>query len=379
MIPVSNNPFYLTSWMPEAFFCGRERDIRTLTANIRKGDNTLLYAAPQTGKSALLYQTLLRPEIRDGYHTLYVPLRGTKSQYDFFCALRDALRCKNVFSTYPSTYPDGVVRRVEALDAGLFRTAAGGNGEELRWASEAAVEETLFLLDKNGPGVVVFDDFHEIEYYERSMAALLRTHIQFLANTHFIYASGDLPKVWKIFDNPKEPFYHSASTYTPGAVSTDDYLAFCQKCMALGGKTISRESVGHVCSLFRGNMGHMQEVMHRAYDRPERDVTPDVIDEVIGKILEERRNIYKDLLDGLGSDDLRNMVIMLGREGVVRHEELVEKARWYGVSEGADVFELWKELSFRADPIALRRDDGYYLANGMLRLWISWGFFAIYC
>lgn len=379
MVPVSNNPFYLTPWMPEAFFCGRERDIRTLTANIRKGDNTLLYAAPQTGKSALLYQTLLRPEIRDGYHTLYVPLCGTKSQYDFFCALRDALRCKNVFSTYPSTYPDDVVRRVEALDAELFRTAAGGNGEELRWASEAAVEETLFLLDKNGPGVIVFDDFHWIEYYERSMAALLRTHIQFLANTRFIYAGGDLPTLWKIFDSPKEPFYHSASTYTPNAVSTDDYLAFCQKCMALGGKTISRESVEHVCSLFRGNMGHMQEIMHRAYERPERDVTPDVIDEVIGKILEERRNIYKDLLDGLGSDDLRNMVIMLGREGEVRHEDLVEKARWYGVSEDADVFELWKELSFRAVPIALRRGDVYYLANGMLRLWISWGFFAIYC
>lgn len=379
MIPVSNNPFYLSPWMPEAFFCGREKDIRTLTANIRKGDNTLLYAAPQTGKTSLLYQLLRWSEIRDEYHTLYVVLRGTKSQYDFFCALRDALRCKNVFSTYPSTYPDNVVKRAEALDAELFRTAAGGNSEELRWASEAAVEEMLFLLDKNGPGVVVFDDFHEIEYYERSMAALLRTHIQFLANTRFIYASGDMPMVWKIFDSPKEPFYHSASTYTPRDIPVDDYLAFCQKCMALGGKTISRESVELVCSLFRGNMGHMQEVMHRAYEAPDVAVTPAVIEEVIGKILEQRRNIYKDFMEGLGSDDLRNMVIMLGREGIVRHEDLVEKARWYGVSEDADVFELWRELSFRAVPIALRRDDGYYLANGMLRLWISWGFFAICC
>ncbi len=373
MIPVPNNPFYLTPWMPEDFFCDRERDIRILAANIRKRDNTLLYAAPSAGKTALLYRLLWRPEIRENYHTLYVPLSGTKEQYGFFCALRDALLLKGMLSTYPAS----VAKEVEALADGL--PAADAPGEAFRYAVEEAVEKTLFLLDASGPGVIVFDDFHWIEYYERSMAALLRTHIQFLTNTRFIYAGGDLPTLWKIFDSPKEPFYHSASTYTPNAVSTDDYLAFCQKCMAQGGKTISRESVEHVCSLFRGNMGHMQEVMHRAYERPEQDVTPDVIDEVIGKILEERRNIYKDLMDGLGSDDLRNMVIMLGREGEVRYGEMAEKALEYGVSDDADVFDLWKKLSFRAVPIALRRDDVYYLANGMLRLWISWGFFAIYC
>ena len=285
MKPVPENPFYLTPWMPEEFFCDREGDIRGLMSNVRIGANTVLYAPPSAGKTALLYRFLRRPEIRNNYRTLYVALRGTKSQYDFFCALRDALRCKGVFSTYPSTYPDSVVRWAEAMDAGLFRTAAGGDREELRRAAEAAVEEMLFLLDKNGPGVVVFDDFHEIEHYDRSMAALLRTHIQFLFNTRFIYSSGDLPTLWKIFDNPEEPFYHSASTYAPKNIPVNEYLAFCQRCMALCEKTIGRDSVGLVCSLFRGNMKHMQEIMHCAYERPEKNVTPEIVDRVIEDIL----------------------------------------------------------------------------------------------
>lgn len=371
MKPVSENPFYLTPWMPEGFFCDREGDIRGLMSNVRIGANTVLYAPPAAGKTALLYRFLRRPEIHENYRTLYVALRGTKSQYDFFCALRDALRCKNVFSTYPSTYPDNVVERAEVLDAGLFRTAARGVREELRRAAETAVEEMLFLLDKNGPGVVVFDDFHEIEHYDRSMAALLRTHIQFLFNTRFIYSSGDLPTLWKIFDNPEEPFYHSASTYAPKDIPVDEYLAFCQRCMALCEKTIGRESVELVCSLFRGNMKHMQEIMHCAYERPEKNVTPEIVDRAIEDILSRRGDTYRRFLGGLESDNLRNMVIMLGREGEVRQEEMEDKAHQYGVSDDTDIVELWKELSFRAVPIALRRDGAYYLADGMLRLWIS--------
>jgi len=371
MKPVPENPFYLTPWMPEEFFCYREGDIRGLMSNVRIGANTVLYAPPSAGKTALLYRFLRRPEIRNNYRTLYVALRGTKSQYDFFCALRDALRCKGVFSTYPSTYFDSVVERVEVLDAKLFRTAAGGDREELRRAAEAAIEEMLFLLDKNGPGVVVFDDFHEIEHYDRSMAALLRTHIQFLFNTRFIYSSGDLPALWKIFDNPEEPFYHSASTYAPKDIPVNDYLAFCQRCMAHGGKAIGRDSVELVCSLFRGNMKHTQEVMHFAYEMPEQEVTPAVIDRVIEDILSQRGDTYRRFLGGLESDNLRNIVIMLGREGEVRQEEMEDKAHQHGVSDDADVVEIWKELSFRAEPIALRRDGAYCLADGMLRLWIS--------
>jgi len=374
MVSIFDNPFYLIPCMPEKFFCDRERDIRALAANIRKGDNTLLYAAPSTGKTALLYHLLRRPEIRESYHTLYVSLRGTKNQYDFLCALRGALWLKDMFSTYP----EDVARSVDGLETGLNDMMGGASDEDLRYAIEEAVEKALFLLDANGPGVVVFDDFHLIERYERSMAALLRSHIQFLGNTHFIYASGDLPTVWKMFDSPKEPFYHSASTYTPNAISADDYLAFCQRCMALGGKTINRESVERVCSFFHGNMMHMQEVMARAYERPEQDVTSEVIDRAIGDTLALHGNIYRIFLASLKNDDLRNMVIMLGREWEVRHDDLVEKARQYGVSEDADVFGLWKELSFRAVPVALRRGDIYYLADGMLRFWIFWGFFAIY-
>ena len=374
MISIFDNPFYLIPCMPDRFFCNRERDIRTLAANIRKGDNTLLYAAPYTGKTALLYHLLRRPEIRENYHTLYVSLRGTKNQYDFLCALRGSLWLKDMFSTYP----EDVARSVDGLEAGLNDMMDGASDEDLRYAIEEAVEKALFLLDANGPGVVVFDDFHLIERYERSMAALLRTHIQFLGNTHFIYASGDLPTVWKMFDSPKEPFYHSASNYTPKDVSVEDYLAFCQRCMALGGKTIGRESVERVCSFFHGNMMHMQEVMARAYERPEQDVTSEVIDRAIGDTLTLHGNIYRSFLASLKNDDLRNMVIMLGREWEVRHDDLVEKARQYGVSEDTDVFGLWKELSFRAVPVALRRGDIYYLADGMLRFWIFWGFFAIY-
>lgn len=74
--------------------------------------------------------------------------------------------------------------------------------------------DSIFEYLKNCGKEVFFaiDEFQTIaDYREQGTEALLRSHIQFIHNVHFIFSGNRQHLMYEMFGSPKRPFYQSTA------------------------------------------------------------------------------------------------------------------------------------------------------------------------
>lgn len=296
------DPFVDSITIPDKFFCDRESETRQLIENITSNVNTVLYAPRRVGKSSLIQHVLAQKEISENYNSLYVDILGTRDSIGFAEEFKKALlnadfaRDEKIKQSLLTSFP-----AILTTLAGLF--ISKDSPVNMSTYATSAISMTLaqifeYLEATKKPTIVVFDEFQKIEDYSELMAAMLRSEIQKLRRTRFIFSGSETHMLSIMFNNSNKPFFSSARDMSIGIISLDKYTEYCKRMFAMFGKGITDEAVSLAyytfCGITRSNQEIMRFVFHRIPQGTIADQN-DIIDAVRALVISKETSIRTEL------------------------------------------------------------------------------------
>jgi len=255
-------PFKYGCVVGSDFFCARPLLQSRLTEYVKDGQNVVLVGERRMGKTSLVFAA--HKTLR-GYRMLYVDLLNIRTVSDF-CnrvataaaqmgkkesfgsrAMRFLSRLRPTLSIDPD---NGMpVVSVDARTAEDPRSMA----DVISLVERFAREEKMF---------VVFDEFQEVKKLEAcdQVLALLRSRIQLLQDTCFVFSGSVRSDMVAIFTDPSSAFYKSALTLEVANIPDEDFIPFLIRRFASGNRVADRPFVERILEFTNRTTGDVQQL-----------------------------------------------------------------------------------------------------------------------
>ena len=370
------NPFFLSPNIPDDYFCDRQEETRMLSRLVTNGSNVLLMSPRRMGKSGLIHHLFDRPEIKERYYTFFIDIYETSSLEELVQMLgREIVGKLSRHGLGPLTAflrSLASLRGVFSLDPSSgMPSFSVGIGELSR--PEATLDEIFAYLEKAGrPCIVAIDEFQKVADYEQKNAeAVLRSRIQLLRNTTFIFSGSERSVLAQMFGSASRPFYQSTTAMSLGPIDRSVYADFAVSLFIGTGKSLSHEAVLDIYDLVQGYTYYLQRSMNAAFSLlpvgPSCDRT--FLFERVDEILTAQSDTYQDILSAL-TPNQRALLAAVALEGVSSNITSSEFVHRHGLGPVSSVQAAARSLLKRQ---LLSRDPQkrYYLDDKFLELWLS--------
>ena len=371
------NPFFTTILIPDEYFCDRDAETARMLGYLQNGNNIVLKAQRRIGKSSLILHLFQQKEIVRHYNTLRVDLYKTSNEQDFVREFGKAF--------LQAPFAKGEKDKKKLLDAipeikvyanlnfGFFKT---GVEAQIHSEFDSTIEKMFrFLEETEKPNIVVFDEFQTVEEYPEKMPAILRTHIQKMNHTKFIFSGSERHMLDSMFNEENKPFYKSALPMELEIISLPVYREFCQRLFDLRCKTVTDAAVDFIYYLFSANTYEMQQAMNLAFALTAEGQIADIkmMKWAIDEILTANDSFYRELLARSSSEKERNLLQCLAVEGLASGLTSQEKIWKYNLGGASSVQASLKKLT---DPkrnaliVEIGRNN-YRLQDKFFELWLA--------
>ena len=314
------NPFILTPFVPEEYFCDREKETALLCKHILNGRNVALFADRRLGKTGLVRHGFEQKEIKDNFNTFLVDIYSAGSLKEM-----TSLFAKEVFSTASTVtgLKDRLLKGIKSIKPTvefnqLTSTVSFSAGIGDITEPERSIEEILAVLDSlKKPTVIAIDEFQTIQNFKESnVEAFLRTAFQKCKRCLFIYTGSINHSINNIFKSPDKPFYNSAVMMTIDVIDREVYREFAQRMFRSYGKDIDEGLVYKCYDYFDGITWYNQLLMNEAFAQTERGETidEDSFDSVYEAIITQQDFSYRELFSRF-SEKQKTLLMAIAREG----------------------------------------------------------------
>ena len=265
------NPFIITGeYISKDYFCDRDFETGVITSNILNGRNTVLISPRRMGKTGLISHVLNQDEIKNNYRSFTIDLYSTSSLAEMVMMLSKEIIQKNKSKGEKTL--TSFIQVVKSLRPGAKIDPVSGELKfdlslgEITQPSNSIEEIFDYLEQQEQPCIVAIDEFQQIaDYPEKNALALLRTHIQKIKNTWFIFSGSNRRMMEKLFNSPSEPFYQSCCPLYLGVIDKDEYYNFASKHFANDGRTIPKECFDLIYNTFEGHTWYVQRILNELY------------------------------------------------------------------------------------------------------------------
>ena len=245
------NPFLTASYESKEYFCDREYELKNLKSNMINGINTTLISIRRLGKTALI-QRLFDDFDTEKYACIFIDIYACAKLKDFTEAL-----ALSIFNKFPQKR--GIGRRffdfLKNLRPVISYDALNGQPEiHFEFVQPKEYEHTLrslfqFLDNQQIQIILAIDEFQQITHFpEKNTAALLRTIIQTLKNTKFIFSGSKKHLMLEMFNNANSPFFSSTQIMGLAEIPVDKYKKFIGEKFAERHYIIDDESIDFILS-----------------------------------------------------------------------------------------------------------------------------------
>lgn len=294
-----SNPFVIGKYMGKDYFCDREKESEQLVYHILNGRNVTIMSERRMGKTGLVEHVFANC-LPEEYETFLIDIYTCKNLREMVYLL-----ATEVFRKIAKKQPlmERLMRTVRSLKMAITYNAVTGTPElglglgEIH-QPEVTLDEILNYLESSDKAcVVAIDEFQKIASFEEdNIEALLRTKIQHMKNTQFIFAGSERHLMENIFSDPSRPFYNSVVFMQLLPIEEDKYIQFCQRLFSFYGKTVSENLVSHIYNCFRGVTWYLQLSMNEAFTLVERGgyVGEETYGQILNHIVDSKRFTFED-------------------------------------------------------------------------------------
>lgn len=284
------NPFIVSGKIPPEYFCDRVKEAADLEKSIHNQMNVVLTSPRRMGKTSLVDFVFDKPEIKDEYVTISVDILHTTTFREFILAFGTAVfdsvatrsaKLRKQFVTFlkslSASFGYDTIQNMPTFDVKL------GDVQN----PEYTLAEIFGYLEKVGKRcIVVIDEFQQITRYpEKNVEALLRSHIQKLSNTNFVFSGSQRRLMEEMFFSSKRPFFQSAKSLRLEPIAYDIYLDFATRHFREAGKDLAPEAFAHVYEVFMGVTLYVQRIMKEAFSETPKGQTCDL--EAVNQLIED--------------------------------------------------------------------------------------------
>lgn len=298
MKPLSN-PFVIGKYVDKDYFCDREKESELLVHHIVNGRHVTLMSERRLGKTGLIEHVFTNC-LPDDYETFLIDIYTCKNLREMVYLLANEVFKK---IAKKQSLLERLLSIVRSLKTTISYNNVTGQPElglglgEIH-QPEVTLDEILSYLEASDKMcVVAIDEFQKIASFdENNVEALLRTKIQHLKNTQFIFAGSERHLLEGIFNDPARPFYNSVVFMQLLPIDKDEYTRFCQHLFSLYNKTVSGVLVSRLYDCFQGITWYLQLSMNEAFTMVERGghVDEEAYEHILNHMVDSKRFTFED-------------------------------------------------------------------------------------
>ena len=327
------NPFVIGKYVDERYFCDRRKEADLLVHHIVNGRHVTIMSERRLGKTGLIEHVFANRMPKD-YDTFLIDIYTCKNLREMVYLLAN-----EVFSKIArkQTMLERLLRFMRSLKTTIsYDTITGapelvfGMGEIQR--PEITLGEILSYLESSEKTcIIAIDEFQKIaDFEEDNIEALLRTKIQHLKNTQFIFAGSERHLLDGIFNDPARPFYNSVVFMHLLPIDKGEYIRFCQQMFALYDKSVSETLVSRIYDCFQGITWYLQLSMNEAFTLAERGghVSEDAYSQILNHLVDSKRFTFEDRFASLTEKQktvLQAIAAEFPKEPVLTSQEFIAK------------------------------------------------------
>lgn len=268
MMNTKENPFYLTTIIPDEYFCDREKETERFNRLILNGNNITLYSPRRMGKTGLIYHCFGCDDLKDCYK-IFIDLLSTNNLQEFTYFFGSA-----VFNTLKSKGSKMLGTLLATLKSLTGKFGIDEKGMPSFNVSLGDITNPKYTLEEifncienaDRPCIIAFDEFQQIaKYEEKNIEALLRTYIQKTQNCRFIFSGSESHLLQEMFNSQSRPFFQSSTSMSLGPISKARYTEFAKAIFEKFGVTVELHALEEIYDLMDGHTYSMQRVMNDVF------------------------------------------------------------------------------------------------------------------
>jgi hypothetical protein len=291
------NPFRYGDLALDESFTDRAQELSELKADMRNGQNVVVFAPRRYGKTSLIWRAA--QELIHGHEVLVaqVDLMRTPT--------RERLAAKLATSIYEDVASPlfrardratAVFRHLRVaptmtldVDGSVgFSFQAGLSPSDIYATLEHLFELPAQLgADRSRRVALVFDEFQEIAKIDRELLPLMRSVFQEQPEVSHVYLGSKRHMMEQIFNDENEPFWRSAKHVELGVISPQLFAEFIAERFATSGRSIEPTVVGALLEVTHAHPYGTQELAYTLWEAtPAGDAaTAARLEQALGRVL----------------------------------------------------------------------------------------------
>lgn len=282
----ATNPFRYGALALDEAFTDRESELRELKADIRNGQDVVVFAPRRYGKSSLVLRAV-QELARSGVLVAQVDLMTTPTKEKLAEKLAAAIHRGIASRLYRareralSVFRDLRITPTITLDPNdasvSFRFEPGREPADV----DATVERLLTLpgelgRDRDRTVALVLDEFQEVVDIDPGLPKLMRAVFQEQPEVSHVYLGSKRHLMRSIFNDENEPFWRSAKQFELAVIRPDLFAPFIAERFRTTGKRIDADAVAAVLEETAGHPYATQELCYFTWEAtdPQATATP---------------------------------------------------------------------------------------------------------
>ena len=367
------NPFICQGYEGPKYFCDRMEETKAMLSSLYNGRNITLISPRRLGKTGLIWNVFnqLQEENKDAI-CLYIDIFPTKNQHELVnmlgtAVLNTALSRGKAFGKKVMSVL-GALRPVVGIDnlTGLPNVTVNIDPTQ----AEMSLKSIFSHLNRLEKEVfVAIDEFQQItEYPESGTEALLRSHIQFLRNVHFIFSGSKQHLMSEMFLSPQRPFYQSTDILNLLPLDEETYYGFAKSFFENKGGHFDREVFRELYATFDGYTWYIQSILNRLYENYKKVETAEQLRGTILSVTASKGPQYESLTQLLTGNQFA-VLKAIAKDGIACEATGKEFLKRHKLSSASSVKTAIETLTDKE--LVYRLPDGYIVYDRFLGIWLS--------
>lgn len=369
------NPFIVTGKIAPEYFCDRIQESARLVKSLTNGNNMVIISPRRMGKTGLIRFCYEKPEIKGNYYTFFIDILHTSSLREFTYLLGKEiyetllLRSKKMALAFVQALKS--INRKFGFDSLTNMPAFSielGDIDRAEYTLEE-IFKALSTADKSC--IVAIDEFQQISKFpEKNIEALLRTHIQKIDNSHFIFAGSERSMMQAMFLSSARPFYRSSDVMELNAIDRDIYVSFIVERFESHNRKIEPDNAGKVYDLFKGHTFYIQKTFNESFadTLSGEECTLEIIRTAIDSMVAYNDTIFREILSNI-PEKQKELLYAIAKEGEAAQILSAGFMKRYSLASSSSVQAATKKLLEK--DLITEVNKVYSVTDKLFAMWIN--------
>ena len=313
------NPFLTDNYVSKNYFCDREEELRIIKGKLENGNNLTLIANRRLGKTALIYRVFEEFYQQNGVG-IFVDIFSCTNLKSFTETLALA-----IFKRFPEKI--GIGKRFMEFLKGLrpiisYDQLTGQPEIRFEYQATQAYEHTIqsllqFIDNQEIKVFLAIDEFQQIAIFpEKNVEAILRTIIQTLKNTNFIFSGSKKRMMLEMFNSANRPFFASAQIIGLEEIPFEKYKEFIIEKFTQRKHTIDENAVDFILEWTLRHTYYTQVICNSVFSVSKKHIDIETVKLVCDEQLTAQQITFMQYRDLLSPVQWK-MLIAVAKEGLI--------------------------------------------------------------